>query len=572
MASRIQHRPAARVVLFVVPGVVASFAAGCQGPTEGKTRGEERRAGDVASALKGGELAPDSAYRAVVPIYVVDTTTSKMRLTCTGTLIAPRVVITAAHCIQVDPKQKYLVRFSSLEGVYSYVEVVERKIHPGYLAEIVGDDVALAFGDDVALLRLARSRAINAVQERLLPEHLGFTDDDIGQAIDAVGFGKNGVDPVPDGLRRHLVLPLDDVGSIHVSRLEPVGTGLTRGDSGGPWFIERRGVRYVGGVYSHEERPAKGDAESRKSANQVTAGERWIQDFLRKCDEDADCVQPADACKDAVCLKEGCAATPRNEPKEWAAGVCETGQPGECSAGHRACGGGALTCLADLAPSAETCNGKDDDCDGLLDNGGPEVLNGMDDDCDGLVDEGDATGCFVGADPIGQITDSRDGEKYFVATFGDRCWMVQNLRFDPGAGQGATCVPGLCPGSRVYTWEAASNGMCPSGWRLPTKEDVEDLMSLTFTPYAGQNSAVSPLFLCNPGWCGYQHGGWCDGDGTCSYMYFSTIYTAMWTSTPAGADSHYYFWRSETVGSTIAAAKLNPYSNGTSQTVRCVKE
>ncbi|MBI2393620.1 MAG: VCBS repeat domain-containing M23 family metallopeptidase [Deltaproteobacteria bacterium] len=45
------------------------------------------------------------------------------------------------------------------------------------------------------------------------------------------------------------------------------------------------------------------------------------------------------------------------------------------------------------APSAEVCNGVDDDCDGAVDEGGvcctpgAEVCNGKDDDCDGKVDE-----------------------------------------------------------------------------------------------------------------------------------------------------------------------------------------
>ncbi|HEY6880381.1 MAG TPA: thrombospondin type 3 repeat-containing protein [Polyangiales bacterium] len=51
-------------------------------------------------------------------------------------------------------------------------------------------------------------------------------------------------------------------------------------------------------------------------------------------------------------------------------------------------------CTPACTPSSEVCNGKDDDCDGMVDEGcpppgmcTPEVCNGKDDDCDGMVDE-----------------------------------------------------------------------------------------------------------------------------------------------------------------------------------------
>ncbi len=46
-------------------------------------------------------------------------------------------------------------------------------------------------------------------------------------------------------------------------------------------------------------------------------------------------------------------------------------------------------------PETEVCNGVDDDCDDMVDEGcvpmcmpEPEVCDGVDNDCDGVVDEG----------------------------------------------------------------------------------------------------------------------------------------------------------------------------------------
>jgi hypothetical protein len=48
---------------------------------------------------------------------------------------------------------------------------------------------------------------------------------------------------------------------------------------------------------------------------------------------------------------------------------CDSGLLGACGAGSVACEVGALTCVARAVPAAETCNGVDDDCDGAVDDG-----------------------------------------------------------------------------------------------------------------------------------------------------------------------------------------------------------
>ena len=81
---------------------------------------------------------------------------------------------------------------------------------------------------------------------------------------------------------------------------------------------------------------------------------------------------------------------------------CSTGQPGECAAGVISCSEGQVKCLPTTNPSEESrCDGRDEDCDGLIDEGlrntcsvcahqqdnRAELCNGEDDDCDGLIDE-----------------------------------------------------------------------------------------------------------------------------------------------------------------------------------------
>jgi hypothetical protein len=56
-------------------------------------------------------------------------------------------------------------------------------------------------------------------------------------------------------------------------------------------------------------------------------------------------------------------------------GGMASGCVGQCSAGTTQCQSGALVCVGSTGPSAETCNGKDDDCNGTTDSDTPGIGN-----------------------------------------------------------------------------------------------------------------------------------------------------------------------------------------------------
>jgi Putative metal-binding motif len=111
--------------------------------------------------------------------------------------------------------------------------------------------------------------------------------------------------------------------------------------------------------------------------------------------------------------------------------TCSTGQQGVCSSGTTACTNGAVVCNRNINPSAETCDGLDNDCNGTADNGNPggglscntgqqgvclagttsctagsivcnrnvdptaESCDGLDNDCNGVADNGNPGGGLV---------------------------------------------------------------------------------------------------------------------------------------------------------------------------------
>ncbi len=61
--------------------------------------------------------------------------------------------------------------------------------------------------------------------------------------------------------------------------------------------------------------------------------------------------------------------------------ACNTGQQGICAAGTTACSAGSLVCNQNAASSSEVCDGLDNDCNGVVDNGCLGQPCGVDLDC-----------------------------------------------------------------------------------------------------------------------------------------------------------------------------------------------
>ena len=101
----------------------------------------------------------------------------------------------------------------------------------------------------------------------------------------------------------------------------------------------------------------------------------------------------------------------------------------------------------------------------------------------------DVGGMYPGEE---EFTDPRDGETYYVRSYGSLKWFTQNLRYAGTQSDTLGCLYENSKGidmvfGRLYSWNDATGGVsgsglgggpqgaCPEGWSVPTNEDWEDL-------------------------------------------------------------------------------------------------
>jgi hypothetical protein len=190
-------------------------------------------------SVVGGTL--EQGYPAVGALVAVAPTCGEpaedSQVTCTGTLVAPRVVLTAAHCVEnLDLPQVLSVVFAP-EAAQALptesVRVIEGRLHPAWRPGV----------NDIGVLILAEDAPIAPVPL----DGAALPPDAVGRITRVVGFGIDDQDRI--GSRRSATARVTavDAGTFSIAAAPGMSCG---GDSGGPLFLELDGAERLVGITS----------------------------------------------------------------------------------------------------------------------------------------------------------------------------------------------------------------------------------------------------------------------------------------------------------------------------------
>ena len=250
-------------------------------------------------------------------------------------------------------------------------------------------------------------------------------------------------------------------GSIYRIETKPIGLGLAPGNAQIEGIAHAGGAADDGDPNTHEGFYAKDQQELELAIAEIVSAALRFE----KCnDDDDDCDGLAD--EDFPAKGQACA--------DGGLGVCRGFGTYVCSAD-----GAGTECQINSpggTPSAEVCNGLDDDCDGSVDEGCGGCLdheicaNGLDDNCNALVDDG-CTSCIDWVDVGGAF----------------EIMKYEASRPDATAGSGGASTDSVCSRSGVLPWtdltHAQAEAACSSmGARLCTEQEWHRTCSVVAQP------------------------------------------------------------------------------------------
>jgi secreted trypsin-like serine protease len=235
---------------------------------------------ESAQAIVGGTT--DTGDPSVV--MVLAQISSTMDSLCTGEVVSPHVILTAAHC--VDPKTLGTTNpvFGVLTGTSPSPKSVPLAVQATHYNPMFNDSTPNGPGDgyDVGVVILAQP--INLTP--LIMNRTALDNTFAGQPVRMVGYGitsPNDTTGMSAGTKRQVTVSLAGLWSGNNMILEFVETtsGTCEGDSGGPAFMTINGREVIAGLTSFSITP---NCMSKGYDSRVDLYIDWINQYINQYD------------------------------------------------------------------------------------------------------------------------------------------------------------------------------------------------------------------------------------------------------------------------------------------------
>ena len=159
---------------------------------------------------------------------------------CTGTLIAPRAVLTAGHCVDGQDASSFTFGIGPSQDQLEYeIPVAGAVAHPQFdMQQLVNDVAVVTLAEDAPIAPMPMNQAMDQSW--------------IGRSVKLVGYG---VDDGPSqsnaGVKRMVDVTIDQVDATTLHYTTQNGQTACNGDSGGPAFADEGGQLVVAGITSY---------------------------------------------------------------------------------------------------------------------------------------------------------------------------------------------------------------------------------------------------------------------------------------------------------------------------------
>jgi secreted trypsin-like serine protease len=234
--------------LLLAAGGVGMLLTGCVAPAPTSS---------TAQPIIGGTtVTTDPAV-----VLLVATIGNSGQAYCTAEIVAPHVVMTAAHC--VDPSElggnaTFQVFLGSdingSEGSNQSLYLNVKETH--FNSQFDGNNVTS--GNDVGVVILSAAAPVTPI----LMNRTALTNADVGQPLRLVGYGidsGNDQQGTSAGTKRQVSTPLTSYDNLFID-FGTASKGTCEGDSGGPAFMTINGTEVITGITSFGPQGCAGDS------------------------------------------------------------------------------------------------------------------------------------------------------------------------------------------------------------------------------------------------------------------------------------------------------------------------